>query len=173
MRNESAPGARRVPVAAVEPLIGSHRYDYADAFEIRLPESDVRSAEAFARCALEQGPWPVRWTARIAQRHLLRLRLGPRSSAKHVFGWKILASEPDLIHLQAMSPLLGRGVLVGRRVDPTCMRITTYVFYARPAPARLVWKFVGPLHRRVATYLLEHAAAQPSLHPQQGNCRDT
>ena len=159
MRDQSAPRARRIPVVAEEPLIGSDRYDYADAFEIRLPEPDACSAEQFARCALEQAPWPVRWTVRIAQRYLLRLRLGPHSSPDHVFGWKILTSEPDVIHLEAVSPLLGRGVLVGRKVDPTRVVITTYVFYTRPAPARVAWTIAGPLHRRVARHLLERAAA--------------
>jgi hypothetical protein len=159
MRDQGAPRARRVPVVAEEPLIGSDRYDYADAFEIRVREPDARSAEQFARCALEQAPWPVRWTIWIAHRHLLRLRLGPRSSPDHVHGWKILTSQPDVIHLVAESPLLGRGVLVGRRVDPTRVVVTTYLFYMRPASARVVWKIAGPLHRRIAPYLLERAAA--------------
>jgi hypothetical protein len=146
-------------VVAEEPLIGRDRYDYADAFEIRVLESDRRSAEQFARCALEEAPRPVRWTARVVQRHLLRLRLGPRSSPDHIFGWKILTTKPDVIHLEAVSPLLGRGVLVGRRPDPTRVVITTYVFYARPALARVAWKIAGPLHRWVAGYVLEHAAA--------------
>ena len=159
VRGQGAPRARPVPVVAGEPLIGGDRYDYADAFEIRLPEPDARSAEQFARCALEQAPWPVRWTIRLAHRHLLRLRLGPASSPDHLLGWKIVTTQPDVIHLEAVSPLLGRGVLVGRRADPTCMVITTYVFYARPAPARVVWRIAGPLHRRIAPYLLEQAAA--------------
>ena len=158
MRDQSAPRARRVPVVSEEPLIGSDRYDYGDAFEIRVPEPDARSAEQFARCALEQAPWPVRWIVRTAHRHLLRARLGPSSSPDHVFGLKILMSEPDVIHLEAESPLL-RGVIVGRRVDPTCRVITTYVFYTRPAAARVLWTIAGPLHRRIAPYLLEHAAA--------------
>jgi hypothetical protein len=159
MNDQDAARARRVPVAAEEPLIGRDRYDYADAFEIRVLESDRRSAEQFARCALEEAPWPVRWTVRVVQRHLLRLRLGPRSSPDHIFGWKILTAKPDVIHLEATSPLLGRGVLVGRRPDPSCVVITTYVFYTRPALARVAWKIAGPLHRWVAGYLLEHAAA--------------
>jgi hypothetical protein len=158
MRDESPPRARRVPVAAEEPLIGSDRYDYSDAFEIRVREPDPRSAEQFVRCALEQAPWLVRSAVLTVQRNLLGLRLGPRPSPDHVLGWKILTSEPEVIHLEAVSPLL-RGVLVGRRVDPTCVVITTYVFYTRPAPARVVWKIAGPLHRRIAAYLLEHAAA--------------
>jgi hypothetical protein len=159
MRDQSAPRAHRLPVVAEKLLIGSDRYGYADAFEIRLREPDARSAEQLVRFALEEAPWPVRWTIRIAHRHLLRLRLGPRSSPHHVFGWNIVTSQPDVIHLEAVSALLGRGVLVGRKLDPTCVVFTTYLFYARPAPSRLIWKIVGPLHRRIAPYLLEQAAA--------------
>jgi hypothetical protein len=146
-------------VLAGDPLVGSDAYDYADAFEIRLRESDARSAEEFTRCALEEAPWAVRGTVRIAHRHLLRLRLGPRSSPGHLFGWKILTTQPDVVHLEAVSPLLGRGVIVGRRPDPTRMVVTTYVFFARPALGRALWAVAGPLHRRIAAYLLERAAA--------------
>lgn len=153
----NAPRARRIPVPAEEPLIGSDSYDYADAFEIELRQPDTRSPEQFTRCALEQGPWPVRWTVWIAQRHVLRLQLGPRSSPDHVLGWTILTSRPEVVHLEAVSPLL-RGVLVLRRRAPTVVAVTTYVRYTR-APARLLWAIVGPVHRRVARYLLQHAAA--------------
>jgi hypothetical protein len=159
MRDQSRPRARRVPVAAEDPLIGGDRYDYADAFEIRLPEPDARSAEQFVWCALEQASWLVRWTVPVVHRHVLRLRLAPPSSPDHLFGWKVLTRQPDVIHLEAVSPVLGRGVLVFRRVEPTSASMTTYLFYRRPTPARVVWTIVGPLHRRVAPYLLEHAAA--------------
>jgi hypothetical protein len=152
--------ARRVPVPTEEPFIGGGRYDYADAFEIRLDESDARSAEEFARCALEDAPRLVRAVVWIAHRYVLRLRLGPRSSGDYVFGWVIRASEPDVLCLEAVSPLLGRGVIVGRRPDRARTVIATYVFFARPAVARVLWTVAGPLHRRVAAYLLEHAAAQ-------------
>jgi hypothetical protein len=76
-----------------------------------------------------------------------------------VFGWKIRTSEPDVLCLEAQSPLLGRGVIVGRRPDRARTVITTYVFFDRPAVARVLWTIAGPLHRRVAIYLLEYAAA--------------
>jgi hypothetical protein len=144
-------------VAAGEALVGSGRYDYADAFEIRLGEPDARSAEEFVRCALEQAPWPVRWTVSIVHRYVLRLRLGPRSSPDHVLGWKIVTSTPDVTQLEAVSPLLGRGVIVARRPDPTCAVVTTYLFFGRPKAASVVWRFVVPLHRWVARYLMEHS----------------
>ena len=158
MKHTGFPRARRIPVADEEPLIGSDRYDYADAFEIRVRESDARSAEQFARFALEQAPRVVRWIIWIAHRYVIRFRLAPRSSPNHVMGWTILRSEPDVIHLKAVSAL-ARAELLGRRVDPTCTSITTYVFYTRPVAARILLKLVGPVHRRIAPYLLERAAA--------------
>ena len=152
---DGAGRTRRVPVAAE--LIGGAQYDYADAFEIRVTEPDARSAEQWARIALEQAPSPVRWVMLTAFRGL-GLRLGPRSSPDHILGWRIVASQPDVIHLEAVSPLL-RGVVVGRRVDPTCVVVTTFVFYKRPAVARVAWAVAGPMHRRIVPYLLAHAAA--------------
>ncbi|MDQ3985228.1 MAG: DUF2867 domain-containing protein [Actinomycetota bacterium] len=143
---------------AEEPLIGSDRYDYADAFEIRMPVPDPRSAEEFGRFALEDAPSPIRWTIWIAHRYLLRFRLGPRSSPDHILGWRILVSEPDVVQLEAVSPLL-RGVIVGRKPEPNCSVVTTYIFYKRPVAGRVVMKIAGPIHRRIAPYLLEHAAA--------------
>jgi hypothetical protein len=158
MTTERAPRANRVPVPAEEPLIGDALYDYADSFEIRAREPEERSAEQLARLALEQSPRFVRWTILFAQRYLLRLRLGPWSSPHHILGWTIVTSRPDVIHLEATSPLLGRGVLVGRKTDPTRVVFSTYVFYARPA-ARLAWAIVSPIHRIVARVLLERTAA--------------
>ncbi|TFV87022.1 DUF2867 domain-containing protein [Blastococcus sp. CT_GayMR16] len=143
--------------AAPDPLSGNRRPDYADAFEIGTSEPDARTAEQWARCALEEAPVAVRWTIQIAHRYLLRFRLGPHPSREHVLGWRIVATEPDLIRVEASSPLLD-AVIVGRRVDPTCTRLTTSLFYVRPAAARAVWTLVGPLHRRIAPYLLSRAA---------------
>lgn len=150
------PRARRVPVD--EPLLGDDRYDYADAFEIDAREADPRSAEEFARYALEQASAPMRWVIRFVHTRLLLLRLAPLGSPDHVLGWEVTRSEPDVVQLEARSPLLGRGVIVGRRVSPTSTRITTFVVFARPVVRRVVWTMVGPLHRTVAPYLLERAA---------------
>lgn len=159
---EARARARQVQVAREEPLLaGDEGYDYADAFEIRIDASDPRSAEQFARDALEEAPRIVRTIVDVAHRQVLRLRLGPRPSPHHVFGWRINTSEPGVIHLEAVSSLLGRGVLVGRRPEPNRVVITTYVYFSRPVPARAIWTFIAPLHRRVAPALLEHAAATP------------
>jgi Protein of unknown function (DUF2867) len=145
--------ARRVPVD--QPQLADP--DYADAFEVRGSRPDGRTAEQFARAAIEGAPWLVRWTIRVAHRHVLRFRLGPDPSDDHVLGWRVVTREPDLIRLEAPAPLL-RGTLVIQRVDPTCTRLTTSLFYIRPGAARIVWALAGPVHRRIAPYLLTHAA---------------
>ena len=149
--------ARRVAVAPAEPLIGGAHYDYADAFDVDVPD-DGRPAEQLCRAGLERAPLPLRWVIVAAHRHVLRLRLGPLSSPEHILGWRIRTTEPDVVHLEAAGPLL-RGVLVARRVESGRAVLTTFVTFGRPRAARMIWAIVGPLHRRVAPYLLERAAA--------------
>src|SRR4051812_35933275 len=95
--------AHAVQVDDHEPLIGGETYDYADAFEIVLPDSDHRSAEELGRCGLEEAPAAVREAIWTAHHHLLRLRLGPRTSPDHVLGWEIMTSQPDVVQLEATS----------------------------------------------------------------------
>ncbi len=157
MRDQGRPRARPVPV--VEPLIGSDRYDYADAYEIRVREPDERSAEELSRFALERAPWQARWFIWAVQRLLLGIRLGPRSSPDHILGWRILTSQHDVIQLGAVSPVLGRSLIVIRRINQTCARATICICFARPVPARVLWAIAGPGHRRIVPYLMERAAA--------------
>jgi hypothetical protein len=144
-------------VAVQEPLLGNGRPDYADAFEIRTREPDGRTAEQWARAALEQAPWPVRCLVVVAHRYVLRFRLGPLTSPDHVLGWRIVRSEPDVIRPEAESPLV-RAVLVGRRPEPTRTVLTTALFFVRPVVARVIWAAVVPVHRGVARYLMARAA---------------
>jgi hypothetical protein len=51
------------------------------------------------------------------------------------------------------------AAIIGRRPDATTTTLTTCLAYERPMPAR-VWRAVGPLHRRIAPYLLDRAAAR-------------
>jgi hypothetical protein len=62
-----------------------------------------------------------------------------------------------VVRLEAESPLL-RAVLVGRRTEDRATRLTTLLFFARPFAMRAIWTLVGPLHRRIAPYLLARAA---------------
>lgn len=151
------PRARRVAVAADERLIGSEPYDYADAFEIEVVEQESRSAEQLARFALEEASPSVRRTIQIAHRTLLRFQVGPASSRDHILGLTIVTSRPDVVVLEGVSHIL-RAVIVVKKTEPRRLLISTYVFYLRPAVAGLLLKIVGPVHRRIAPYLLERTA---------------
>jgi hypothetical protein len=150
--------ARRTQVVLPEGLVGSTAVDYADAFEIGLPEAAARSPEELFRAALDEVSWMRRWVP-IVHRHVLRFRLGPLESPDHVFGWRIQGSHADAVYLEADGPLV-RGIIVGRKVNPATVVFTTFLTYVNSAPARLVWALVGPLHRRIAPYLLERGVAR-------------
>ncbi|HEX2285291.1 MAG TPA: hypothetical protein VHI10_10805 [Mycobacterium sp.] len=143
--------ARRCSVE--EPPAAQSHYDYADAFEVTLREGDHRSAEQIFRDGLERAPSALRSVILIVHRRVLRLDVGPAF-------WPIVASEPDMVRLEATGPLIA-GALVARRIDGRTSRLTTFVTYRGPL-ARIVWPLVAPLHRRVAPYLMERAAAKPA-----------
>jgi hypothetical protein len=148
--------ARRVPIGEPVPA-GFPGYDYADAFEIEIAASDARTAEEFAREALENSPAALRRFIVLAHRFVLGLRLAPLEASGHVLGWRVVESTPDVARLEADSPL-ARAALVGRRIEPTRMRLTTFLSYRQPVVARMIWTAVGPAHRRIAPFLLERAA---------------
>jgi hypothetical protein len=152
-------GDRARRIAVREPLVAGSRPDYADAFELRLRQPDDRTAEEWVRAGLEHAPAPVRWLIPVVHRRVLRLRLSPRADRDHVLGWRITTVAPDVVRLEA-SGSLADAVIVGRRVDPTRIRLTTALSYRQPARARGVWACVGPLHRRIAPLLLERAGRQ-------------
>jgi hypothetical protein len=154
--HRNAPHAVRRP-ASSEPLAGHAMHDYADRFEVPLSEDDDRTAEQVFRAGLERAPLPLRWTVLVAHRHILKFRLGPVSSPTHVLGWRIVTAEPGAIQLEASGPLM-RGVLVARRAPAGTASLDTFVYYRRLS-ARVIWAGMSHLHRAVAPYLLERAAA--------------
>jgi hypothetical protein len=149
--------ARRTQVVVPEGLVGSTAFDYADAFEIGLPDAVAGSPEELFRAALDDVPWVRRWVP-IVHRHVLRFRLGPLESPVHILGWRIQSSHAYDVYLEADGPLI-RGIIVGRKVNPATVVFTTFVTYVNRAPARLAWALVGPLHRKIAPYLLERGVA--------------
>jgi hypothetical protein len=153
----SSPKARRRP-ASDEPLVGQLGYDYADSFEIRLDEPDARTPEEWMRSAIGGAPTAMRITVGIAWRHLLRFELHGGAPG-HLFGMPIVESTSDLAHLRGDSPLLVAH-LIGRRVEPTLVTLTTALIYKRPRLAAPMWATVGPAHRRIAPYLLERVATE-------------
>ena len=148
---------RAAVVPVTEAILASGPADYADAFEVVRDGPDHRTAEQWMRCGLEQSPRALRRTIVVVHRHVLRFRLGPLTSGEHVLGWRITEDRPDLVRLEATSPIL-RAAIVGRRIDPIRTRLTTLLWFERPTVARVVWAAVGPLHRRIAPYLLARAA---------------
>jgi hypothetical protein len=147
--------ARRTGV--VEPLVGDARSDYADSFEISVAGPDGRTAEEWLRAGLEESPALLRRVIVVAHRHVLGFRLTPLGQSDSVLGWRTTTARPEVIRLEAEGPLLD-GVIVGRRLGNRTV-LTTSLRYRRPVLARIVWICVGPLHRRIAPYLLERAAA--------------
>ncbi len=140
MKNQLAQQVRRVEVT--DPIAAARRYDYADAFEVRLPEPDPYPPETWVRAGLEAIPGVVNWIV-----GLLGLRRAPASAADHVDGFRIVKSGPEVIHLEASLPLM-HVVMVGRKVEPTRRMVTTVLHYERPVLARLIWVIVGIGHRR-------------------------
>jgi hypothetical protein len=156
-KQRHGPRARRTEVATAFQLVGGIAYDYADAFEIGLSEGETRSPEQLFRDAIANTSWVRRWVP-VVHHHLLRFRLGPHSSADHILGWRIAGSDVEAIRLEAAGPLI-RGTIVGQRTSQSSVIFTTFVSYASRTPARIVWAVVGPLHRRVAPYLMERGVA--------------
>ena len=160
----SRPRAHRVPADPSGPPVDGGGYHYADAFEIALDAPDARSAEEFARAALDNAPRVVRFAMVSAQRYLLGFRLGPTSGPEHIQGWKIVRAEPTVIQLEAVG-MLGRAVVVGQRPNPTTAVMATYNFYSRPRLGRALFGVAGSMHRRIAAYLMERAAGSLSHGP--------
>ena len=152
---EFAPRARRSEVGADQVIGGG--YDYADAFEIDIGESDARSPEQMFRAAVDNASWVQRWVP-LAHRRLLRFRLAAPAAPDQILGWRIVDSDCDVVRLNAEGPLI-RGAIVGRRTENSVAVFTTYVYFVRRWPARAVWAIAGRLHRRIAPYLLRRGVA--------------
>ncbi|WP_274564778.1 hypothetical protein [Streptomyces spiramyceticus] len=146
MKNQLAQQVRQVE--ATDPIATAQRYDYADAFELRLSEPDPHSPETWVRAGLDSTP---KWVDRIAR--LLGMRSAPAESAEQVGDFRVIESGPEVVHLETTLPLM-RVVLVGRRVEPTLRMFTSVLHYQRPVLARLIWAVVGIGHRRAARQLI-------------------
>jgi hypothetical protein len=130
--------------------------DYADAFEVTGSPTDRRSAEQWARDGFERLPLATRRSVLLLHRWVLGFTLGPWSSPEHVFGWRIVTSEPELLHLEARSTLL-TGHMVWR-LHHERLVMTTFFRYEKRRTASVVWAVLGNIHRGGAPYLLALAA---------------
>ena len=136
MKNRLARQVRRVGVT--DPIAAARRYDYADAFDVRLPEPDPYPPETWVRAGVDATP---AWIKRIA------------GSADGLGSARIVRSDADVVVLEDSDPLM-HTVLVGRNVEPTRRVLTTVLRYRRPLLARAVWAFVGILHRQTARQVI-------------------
>ena len=139
-----------------EPLLDGARPDYADSFEIRLRDPDSHPAEQWARVSLEQAAPVVRRIIQFVHAHVARFQLGPPADPDYVLGWQIVTSVPDVLHIETSGPL-ARAEIIARSVSPTRKTASTFLFYERPL-TQFLWFAIGPLHRRIAPYLLARAA---------------
>jgi hypothetical protein len=147
--------AHRVAVTEDPPSPGASP-DYADAFEIEIGKSDNRSAEQLARDGFEGLPPAARRSALLLHRWVLGFPLGPWSSPEHVFGWRIVSADRELLHLEARSTLL-TGHMVWRAAHKR-LAMSTFLYYHRRRSAPVVWAMLGNVHRGAAPWLLGLAA---------------
>jgi hypothetical protein len=145
------------PAEPVEIAGEAFRSDYADSFE--LAPTELRTADAWARATLEQGPAALRSFVMFGWRFVLLLRLRPKDHANCIAGWPILLRTPETVVLGVESALLGRARLTFR-ASPDLVSASSNVSYERRG-ARAIWAVAGLLHRRILPYLLGHAASSP------------
>ncbi|MFI8940429.1 hypothetical protein [Streptomyces syringium] len=146
MKTQLAQQVRRI--AVTDPIATAQRYDYADAFELRLPGPDPHPPETWIRAGMDSTP---KWAERIVG--LLGMHRTPAEPADQVGPFRIVESGPEMIHLKTSLPLM-HVVLIGRRIEPDRRTFTSVLRYRRPVLARLVWAVVGIGHRRVARQLI-------------------
>ena len=121
-------------VSVTDPIAAARRYDYADAFELRLEGPDRCSREEWVRAGVDATP---AWIKRIA------------GHADGLGSSRIVGSDADVVMLKDSDPLMVT-VMAGRNVELERRVLTTVLRYRRPLLARAVWAFVGILHRRAA-----------------------
>lgn len=150
MKKPFAQPVHRVEVT--DPIAAARRYDYADAFEVRLPEPDGEAPETWVLTGLDDSPAVVEWIATVVLGH----GSAPSTSTDRVVdGWRVVESTSEVVHLEQSLPLM-HVVVVGRRVGSSGRRLTSVLHFERPVLARLVWAVVGIGHRRMVRRLLRN-----------------
>ncbi len=137
--------------------IACYHHDYDDSFQTPRAAADERTPEQWARAVFEEAPGPVRWFLLAGFRYGLNLRLAPRTSPAHIFGWAIIDRQPDSITIESRSWYLTSRLLF--ETEPAHVKLSTHVRYDRPI-AKSLWPPVSILHRQILPRLLRHAAAR-------------
>jgi hypothetical protein len=130
-------------------------HDFACAYEVAIAPDDDRSPEQWARAVWEGAPAPLRWFMLAGWRLGLGFRLGPRNSADHVLGWRIVDRGADETVCQLRSGFLNAHNMF-RKADGTLVW-STFVTYERPI-ARVIWPPASLLHRLLVRIALRRAA---------------
>ncbi|MFB9388410.1 hypothetical protein ACFPM3_06155 [Streptomyces coeruleoprunus] len=126
---------------------------YADLFTLTADRVPERSAEEWARTALEDiAAWQGQFVWRVLLR--LRLRLKWRGAATHVAGWRIAGRGDGWLRLEARSAWMTGNLLF--RVEDDRLSLATLIRYDRPKAAR-VWSRLAPTHCEAVPGLLRQA----------------
>ena len=147
----SVVGVDEVP-PDVRSIITLAEPDYVDLFTIATPTAGDRSAEEWARAVLEQSAL-ARHNARLLWR-LLGLRLGPRSSPRHVQGWRISDRGANWLLVETASWYMTAQAIC--LVEQGQVSISLSLRYDHPV-ARLVWAVVAGPHQRALPVMLRQA----------------
>lgn len=153
MKSRLVKNVRQVEVT--DQIATGRRYDYADAFEVHLPEPDPVTPETWVRAGMDDSPAVVEW---IAAR--LGMGDGPARSTDQTDG-RVVESNADVVQMEWSLPLM-RVVVVGRRIGPSGRRLTSVLYFERPVLARLIWAVVGIGHRRMARRLITSNIFSPT-----------
>lgn len=147
--------ARRVEVPSDLPsdpdLTGAH---YTSAFELPTPTARSWTPEQWARAVFEGAPLALRGVLLTGWTAVLRLRLGPRPSPKHILGRPIAAADADSITVTARSRLITAHNIV--LVRDASVVWTTVVRFERPI-TRPIWGAAAPIHHLTIPWLLQRA----------------
>ncbi|MBU3864365.1 DUF2867 domain-containing protein [Streptomyces sp. 4503] len=152
----AAPRARRTAVpgalAARDDLADAH---YASAFALPVPRAGSLTAEQWARAVFEGAPAPLRRFLVLGWTLGLGLRLGPRTSPRHVLGWAVSDAADHSLTLTARSPLVLTHNVVA--IEDARVLWATFVRFDRPV-GRPLWALAAPVHHRTVPRLLGRAA---------------
>jgi hypothetical protein len=140
--------SRDVPVE-IRSLSSLGGAQYGDVFSGPLPVGSHKSAEEWARLALDVTLGRLRAPVLGVQRYLLGLRLEPKSKDRFL-GWKVSARGEDWIRLQAASWFLSAEIVF--RVEDA-LQVGCFVRYDRRLGA-VVWPPASLVHRQAGLLMM-------------------
>lgn len=143
--------SRDVP-AEIRSLSRLEGAQYGDVFSGPLPAGSHKSAEEWARLALDVTLGRLRAPVLAVQRYGLGLRLEPKGKDRFL-GWKVSAKGEDWIRLQAASWFLSAEMVF--KVE-NALRVGCFVRYDRRLGA-LVWPPTSLLHRQAGLLMMRRA----------------